>query len=70
MDDHACTDCGITVAGQVGAVRLIGRDGPGATLRQGAIVKLCSRCFLKRGEEARPLVLEQPVAAPTPARLR
>ena len=59
MDDHACTDCGVTVAGHVGAVRLVGREGSGQA------VKLCGRCYVKRGEDARPLL---PAAAPARSR--
>lgn len=48
ISDHPCADCGVTVVGRVGAVRLVGRE------LDGRVVELCGRCFMKRGEDARP----------------
>jgi hypothetical protein len=50
MNAHPCTDCGITVDGTIGAVRLVGREQ-----LDGRVVALCPRCYLKRGEDARPI---------------
>lgn len=47
--DHACTDCGVPVASDQHGVRYVGRDG------FGRIVELCSRCYLKRDEDSRPM---------------